>query len=115
MPTTIPSALLRADTAPAHPMSALLESHEDEGSGHDEEEAVSRRALDDSTHPPKAAVVFTTDVFVSMDVFIEVPEDCDEAHRYLGKSTHTPLECTVPMRVFSGILVFRCVSVKESV
>lgn len=36
----------------------------------------------------KTAITFSTDIFLSVDVFMEVPEESDEAQRYLGKGTH---------------------------
>lgn len=38
-------------------------------------------------NPAKGNVVFSTDIFVSTDVFVEVAEDSDEAQRYFGKGS----------------------------
>ena len=88
LPTNVTTDALRHDTVTVHPMSRVLEDGEEESdAASGDDDAATNVAHDDSSRPAKTAVVFTTDIFVSMDVFNEVPEDSDDAQRYLGKGS----------------------------
>ena len=56
-----------------------------EGKDETADETASTAGVTDADKEKRVDVVFTTDIFFSADVYVEVPQESDEAQRFLGK------------------------------